>query len=115
MAKSFQNVFYLGKYRAAKSQIRVILYNNKIINKFRKINNSLYNFYQIRFSPNNDCLDIFAIEVLSKLNIPNLSFEEVKLCKGILTKDEIFGTSMKNNNQEMINFLRNSIKISGVV
>lgn len=91
MAKSFQNVFYLGKHRAAKSQIRVILYNNKIINKFRKINNSLYNFYQIRFSPNNDCLDIFAIEVLSKLNIPKLSFEKLNFAKESLQKMKFLG------------------------
>ena len=140
---------------SSKSQIRSILHNNKIINKFSKIN-VLYNFYQNLFSqnkdcldisatevlnklniPNNDCLDISATEVLNKLNIPNndcldisatevlnilnipkLSFKEVQVCEVNITIDKIFEPlkSMKNNkSQEMMDFLRNSMKRSRLV
>ena len=121
---------------SSKSQIRSILHNNKIINKFSKIN-VLYNFYQNLFSqnkdcldisatevlnklniPNNDCLDISATEVLNKLNIPKLSFKEVQVCEVNITIDKIFEPlkSMKNNKpQEMMDFLRNSMKRSRLV
>ena len=121
---------------SSKSQIRSILHNNKIINKFSKIN-VLYNFYQNLFSqnkdcldisatevlnklniPNNDCLDISATEVLNKLNIPKLSFKEVQVCEVNITIDKIFEPlkSMKNNKpQEMMDFLRNSMKRSQLV
>ena len=102
---------------SSKSQIRSILHNNKIINKFSKIN-VLYNFYQNLFSQNKDCLDISATEVLNKLNIPKLSFKEVQVCEVNITIDKIFEPlkSMKNNKpQEMMDFLRNSMKRSRLV
>ena len=102
-----------------------------IISKFSKII-VLYNFYQNLFSqnnncldisaievlnklniPNNDCLDISATEVLNKLNIPKLSFKEVQVREVTITIDKIFEPlkSMKNNKpQEMMDFLRNSMK-----
>ena len=76
----------LKKHRATKIQICTILNNTEIINNFSEINDSFYNFYQTLFTQINDCLDISAIEVLSKLNIPKLSFEEVQLSKEGLQK-----------------------------
>ena len=63
-----------------------------LYNKFSKINDPLYNFYETLFSQNNNCLDISATDILKKFNIPKLNFEEVQLGEGPITKDEISET-----------------------